>query len=232
MAGQIFDDAPVLIIKSASGHSSLGADLLPPGSRKFRVGDYVYAGYGDNPRRWPAGSNPANFRSSYSWYAGKEYDTQVSNIKKILREIGSYYPGASGYEISGFVWWHGDSDRRDAAYTAKYEENLAYLIQSLRADLAASEAKFVIATAGQRGMDAQGNQLRVAQAQIAVGSSNRNYPSLNGNVATVDIRSSWRGAYTPNGEYNIAHYGNNAETVMEAGNAMALAMAKLLQPDS
>lgn len=223
--GELLDE-PVLIIKSCSGHNSLGGNLLPPGSDQYEFGDYVYAGYGESPRRWEIGTEPA----AISWYAGREYDSEVSNARKVLADIGKYYPGASSYEVSGFVWWQGDSDRRDPAYVDKYEENLVNLIENLRYDLHAPEAKFAIATVGQRGENMAGGLLRVAEAQLAVGS--QKYPEL-GNVVTVDIRSSWRGPYQPgyegqNSHHDIAHYGNNAETLMEVGNALALAMAKLL----
>jgi hypothetical protein len=50
------------------------------------------------------------------------------------------------------------------------------------------------------------------------------YPDFCGNVKTVDIRDSWRnGTGKARGKY-----WNNAETFMEVGNAMGLAMAELL----
>jgi hypothetical protein len=224
--GELLDE-PVLLLKSCSGHNSLGGDLLPPGSRQFEFDGYVYAGYGESPRRWQVGTTPR----ANSWYAGNGYDLEVSNAKQLLLDIGKYYPGATNYEVAGFVWWHGDSDRRDAAYTQKYEENLRRLIESLRLDFHAPEAKFAIATVGQQGKDMTGETLQVAQAQLALNSDE--YPEFIGSVTTVDIRSSWRGPYQPgfegdNSHRDGAHYGNNAETVMEVGNALGIAMAELL----
>jgi hypothetical protein len=94
--GELFDE-PVLIIKAAQGHCSLGGDLLPPESEPYELDGYVYPGYGGSPRRWEVGSTPIET----SWHAGIKYDQHVSNIKKILRNIRTYYPGASTYEISG-----------------------------------------------------------------------------------------------------------------------------------
>lgn len=225
--GEVLDE-PVLLVKSASGHSSLGGDILPPGSQSYEMDGYVYAGYGDSPRRWETGTTP----TPNSWRAGMMYDEYVANAKNVLRNIGTYYPGASTYEIAGFVFWQGDSDRRVPSYTEKYEENLVRLINALRFDFRAPKAKVVVATLGQDGIDMSGNTLNVAQAQIRI-SSYEKYPQHIGNVATVDTRPAWRGPFQPghDGNYtysNAPHYGNQAETIMEVGNAAGLAMAQLL----
>jgi hypothetical protein len=222
-------DSPVMVLKSCSGRRSLGSDMLPPGSSGFTSEDFEYAGYGDSPHRWPIGIEP----ESTEWHAGIEYDVDVSNAKQVLMNIGDYYPGATEYEIAGFVWWQGDTDRRMPAYAERYEENLVQLIKSLRSDFNAPDASFTIATIGQDGNDMKGDSLRVAEAQLAVGSSK--YPEFIGNVRTVDVRSSWRGANQPGFEegdkehQDRSHYGNNAETLMEVGNALGWAMANLLQ---
>ncbi|KAG7366848.1 carbohydrate esterase / alpha-galactosidase [Nitzschia inconspicua] len=225
--GEIFDE-PVLIIKAAQGHNSLGGEMLPPGSKQYEMNGYTYAGYGDSPQRWETGTS----RMKTSWRAGMKYDENVANAKNILRNIQQYYPGASTYEVVGFVWWQGNSDRRVPAYAARYEENLVRLINALRFDFRAPHAKVVVATIGQDGMDMSGATLDVAQAQMNLGSFD-DYPQHQGNVAVVDTRGSWRGPYQPGheGDHNYLdgpHYGNNAETFMEVGNAMGLSMARLL----
>jgi hypothetical protein len=94
--GEIFDE-PVLVIKAAHGRNSLGGEMLPPGSEPFEYDGYVYAGYGDSPRKWEPGTS----RIATSWRAGAFYDQNVDNAKRILRNINAYYPGASTYEIAG-----------------------------------------------------------------------------------------------------------------------------------
>jgi hypothetical protein len=37
------------------------------------------------------------------WYAGKQYDDDVANAKKILAELDTYYPGAKSYEVAGIL---------------------------------------------------------------------------------------------------------------------------------
>eukprot|EP00934_Nitzschia_sp_Nitz4_P008932 Nitzschia sp. Nitz4//scaffold10_size219509//53385//54844//NITZ4_001410-RA/size219509-augustus-gene-0.219-mRNA-1//1//CDS//3329532866//8922//frame0 len=220
-------DSPVLILKASTGHESLGGDLLPPGSESFDYGGYTYAGYGDSPRRWVADTEP----TETSWYAGHAYDTHLANIRTVLVDIDKFYPGATSYEIGGFAFWQGDSDRRDSAYVAKYRSNLKFFIDNIRTDLNAEDAKFAIATLGQQGKNMEGDTLEVLESQVDVGTRFR---SFLGNVATVDIRSSWRTEYLPghegdNSQRDAVHYGNNAETIMEVGNALGLAMVQLMR---
>ena len=102
-------------------------------------------------------------------------------------------------------------------------------MKALRFDFRAPEAKFVAASLGQDGYDMRGNAALVFQAQMNL-SSYEKYPNHVGHVATVDTRAAWRGPLQPGNknDYDSAHYGNNAETFLEVGNAVGLAMAKLL----
>ena len=130
------------------------------------------------------------------------------------------------------VWWQGDSDRRIPAYTAKYEENLVRLINALRFDFRAPHAPFVVASLGIDGKEMSGGTLDVAEAQLNMVSIDK-YPENSGNVDAVDTRGAWRGPYQPGheGDHNYLdgpHYGNNAETIMEVGNAMGLSMSRLI----
>ena len=149
--GQILDE-PVLILKSCIGNRSLGWDLLPPGSERFEAGvterggqivTKVFAGYKDSPDSWVKGTEP----QPIAWYAGKQYDDDMSNAKAALADLVKIYPDykGQGYEIAGFVWWQGNKDQ-NAVHAARYEQNLARLIPSLRKDYDAPNAKFVLAT--------------------------------------------------------------------------------------
>mgnify|MGYP005846224917 CR=1 FL=1 len=66
-----FHDEPVLLVKASQGNRSLGWDYLPPGSERFEVGEYTYAGYGDRPGRWLTASE--GLIPGVSW-GGREYD--------------------------------------------------------------------------------------------------------------------------------------------------------------
>lgn len=220
-------DEPVLILKSSIGNRSLGWDLLPPGSESYEFVDpksgktLVYAGYGQSPDKWEKGTEP----KPIGWKAGVQYDGDVARAKDVLSKLGEFYPDATGYEVAGFLWWQGDKDRYNAGHASKYEENLVRLIASLRKDFDAPDAKFVCATLGQTSKEnAKGNEKMLLDAKFAI-SDPAKHPDLKGDVATV---------YTnpiSMGSSSNAHYGGNAKTYMNVGEAMGKAMVELLAGD-
>jgi hypothetical protein len=224
-------DAPVLILKSCIGNRSLGWDLLPPGSEGFefeetnkKTGEkktYVYAAYKESPLRWEKGTEP----KPITWYAGMQYDGDIARAKKVLAELDKYYPGAKKYEVAGFFWWQGDKDRGNAGHAGRYEQNLVHLIKTLRKDFDAPKAKFVCATLGQTAKGATGNEGLILEAQLAVDGKSGKYPEFKGSVATVYSKPLCHG-----GASN-SHYGGNAETYMDIGEARGRAMADLLVKD-
>ena len=221
------NEAPVLLLKSCIGNRSLGWDLLPPGSERFEHTDskdgksYTYPGYKDEVRhgRWETGNIPAP--PNHGWYAGKQYDDDVANAKKVLEDIQTYYPGAEGYEIAGFVWWQGDKDRYDQGHAARYEQNLVQLIKALREDFNAPDAPFVLATLGQTEQGASGNDGMILQAMLNVDGRSGKYTQFEGNVATVYTHPMHQG-----GASN-SHYGQNGKFYMLVGEALGKAMVEL-----
>jgi len=221
-------DEPVLVLKSCIGNRSLGWDLLPPGSEGYehesldkksgQTKTYVYAGYKESPMKWEKGTQP----EPIGWYAGKQYDDDVANAKRVLAELDTYYPGAQGYEVAGFFWWQGDKDRYDEGLAAHYEENLVRLIKTLREDFNAPDAPFVLATLGQTERGAAGTEGVILDAMLAVDGESGRYPEFKGTVATVYTHPLSKGGAS-NG-----HYGGNAQTYMNVGEAMGAAMVKLL----
>jgi hypothetical protein len=222
-------DAPVLILKSCIGNRSLGWDLLPPGSEQFeyeetnkKTGEtqtMVYAGYKESPSKWEKGTKP----EPIPWYAGKQYDTDTTNAKQVLAELDTYYPGAKGYEIAGFLWWQGAKDCGSTAHASRYEQNLVHFIKTLRKEFDAPDAKFVVATLGHHTEASTGNDQMVFEAQLAVDGKKGNYPEFKGNVATV-----FSNPHSQGGSAN-GHYGGNAKTYMDVGLAMGAAMVELLE---
>jgi hypothetical protein len=215
-------DAPVLILKSCIGNRSLGWDLLPPGSERYEVEEngktMVYAGYKDSPDKWEKGTQP----EPIGWYAGMQYDGDVRNAKTVLENLEEYYPGAKEYEVAGFFWWQGDKDRYNAAHAGRYEQNLVQLIQQLRKEFDAPNAKFVCATLGQTAKGAEGNEGKILEAKLGVDGRSGKYPEFKGNVATV-----YSNPLSKGGASN-SHYGGHAETYMNVGEAMGRAMAEML----
>lgn len=226
-------EAPVMLLKSCIGNRSLGWDLLPPGSERYVFEGKVYAGYKDRPDTWAAdaakgtGTTPPPWVDKagkpIEWYAGKQYDDDTANAKKVLAELGKYYPGAKAYEVAGFFFWQGEKDGGNAGHAAKYEENLVRFIKQLRKDFAAPEAKFVLATLGEATKGSTGNGGKILEAQLAVDGAAGKYPEFKGNVATVYAHPLSKG-----GSGN-SHYNGNAETYMDVGEAMGKAMVELLK---
>ncbi len=217
-------DAPVLILKSAIGNRALGWDLLPPGSEGFEFTDkkgvtWVHPGYKGSPEKWKKGEEP----NPIKWYAGLQYDGDVSRAKKVLEELDKYYPGAKEYEVAGFFWWQGDRDSRSAALSSRYEKNLVHLIKTLRKDFNAPNAKFVTASLGQTKKGATDGGGKILDAMLAVDGESGKYPEFKGNVAAVYTHPLSKGGSSG------GHYGGNAETYMNVGEAMGKAMVKLLK---
>lgn len=216
-------DAPVMILKSAIGNRALGWDLLPPGSEGFEFTDskgktWVHPGYKGSPERWEKGTEPKKI----GWYAGMQYDGDVARAKKVLSELDKYYPGANGYEVAGFFWWQGDRDSRSEALSSRYETNLVHLVKQLRKEFDAPNANFVCASLGQSEKGATDGGGKILEAVLAVDGTSGKYPEFKGNVA---------GVYThplSKGSSSGSHYGGNAETYMNIGEAMGKAMVKLM----
>ena len=157
------------------------------------------------------------------WYAGKQYDDDIANAKKVLAELGKYHPGATRYEVAGFFFWQGEKDVGNAGHAANYEANLVRFIKYLRKDFDAPNAKFVLATLGEATKGSTGNGGKILEAQLAVDGTSGRYPEFKGNVATVYAHPLSKG-----GSGN-SHYNGNAETYMAVGEAMGQAMVELLK---
>ena len=217
-------DAPVMILKSAIGNRALGWDLLPPGSEGFEFTDskgktWVHPGYKGSPERWEKGTEPKKI----GWYAGMQYDGDVARAKKVLSELDKFYPGANGYEVAGFFWWQGDRDSRSEALSSRYEKNLVHLVKQLRKEFDAPKANFVCASLGQSEQGDTNGGGKILDAVLAVDGASGKYPEFKGNVA---------GVYThplSKGSSSGSHYGGNAETYMNIGEAMGKAMVKLMK---
>ncbi len=226
-------DAPVVILKACIGNRSLGWDLLPPGSARYEFEGKVYPAYKERPDAWAIDKTQGiatvpppwldKNGKPIEWYAGKQYDDDTADAKRVLADIGTYYPGATKCEVAGFFFWQGEKDCGNAAHASKYEENLVHFIKQLRQDFGTPNAKFVLATLGEATKGSEGNGGKVLEAQLAVDGKTGKYPEFKGNVATVYSHPLSKG-----GSGN-SHYNGNAETYMEVGQAMGQAMAEMLK---
>jgi hypothetical protein len=214
-----------MTLKSCIGNRALGWDLLPPGSKSYTYNNLTYAGYGEAPRNWKAG-DPHTTGGVGPWYAGKQWDGDTTNAQHILDNLSDYYPGAKKYEVAGFFWWQGDKDSRDMGLATHYEENLVNFIKVVRKTFnAKDDAPFVTASLGQtvKGDHTSGGGL-ILDAMLAVDGTSGKHPEFKGNVAAVYTHPLLD---TPSS--SGAHYGRDAKTYMNVGEAMGDAMVKLLK---
>jgi hypothetical protein len=202
-------DAPVLILKSCIGNRSLGYDLLPPSA----------PGYEGDPQASPR-KPKAN---AQGWYAGVQYDGDVNAALEVLKDLGTYYPGASSYEVAGFFFWQGAKDGGNGDHAAAYEKNLVHFIKDLRKDFNAPDALFVVATMGHGKKGSGGNAGMITDAQLAVDGKSGKHPEFKGNVATFYSNPVCMGG-SANG-----HYNKHAQTYMNVGEGMGKLMAELLE---
>lgn len=224
-----YHDEPVIILKTSQGNRALGWDFLPPGSVGYTEDGWTFPGYGESPEKWLEGTTPAPI----AWYAGKQYDDCVAAAKDVLDNFNTKFPqwADQGYEIAGFAWWQGHRDALTTAHANHYELNMVNFIKAFRAEFDAPNAPFVIATIAFGGWTMSGNQLTVANAQLAVSGETGNYPEFEGNVKTVECRDYWKSTAESPGTQGH-HYNNNAWTYMMVGDVLGRAMAEILTPYS
>lgn len=212
-------EAPVMILKSCIGNRSLGWDLLPPGSEAYEFEGKMVPGYRGTPEN-PKGNGE---KVVGAWYAGKQYDDDTDDAKKVLADLATYYPDSKKYEVAGFFFWQGEKDGGSAENSSRYEKNLVAFIKQLRKDFNSPNAKFVLATLGEATKGSGGNGGKILDAQLAVDGASGKHPEFKGNVATVYSNPLSKGG-SGNG-----HYNGNSETYMEVGEAMGKAMIELLK---
>ena len=212
-------DAPVMVLKSSIGNRSLGWDLLPPGTPRYTAEGKECPGYGET---YPSKKDmtkivPYKEGETLGWYAGKQYDDDVGNAKKVLAELDKYYPGATKYEVAGIIWWQGDKDMRNPAHAATYEKNLGLLLAALRKDFNAPNAKFVSASLGQTDeSDTESGHGKILHAM-------KNFAASSADIGFVYSKPLLDAPSSSSG-----HYGSNAKTYMNVGLALGAAMAELI----
>lgn len=222
---------PIMSLKSCIGNRALGWDLLPPSSEAWNFTNpttkavTTYGGYHQQPEKAPVANPPKDFdpATGKGWYSGVQYDGDTFRAADIVANLSTYYPGASGYEIAGFFWWQGTRDSLDLGLSEHYETNLVKLIKDLRLSFKAPKAKFVTASLGQTVKGATTNDGLILDAMLNVDGSSGKYPDFKGNVAAVYAHPYSMGSSSGN------HYGGNAQTYMNIGQAMGNAMNALLK---
>lgn len=193
-------DAPVMVLKSCVGNRALGWDLLPPSADGTGAKGQSYQGdseYGNRKVK----------ENRDGWYAGLQYDQDIGAAQGVLRDLATYYPGATKYEVAGFFWWQGCSEGK--GNPATYDKNLAYLFADLKKDFNAPNAKFVGATLGEHDKNAA-----LAQKMFS-------FADAHEDAAFFYSKPVSKGG-------SCGHYGRDAETYMNVGEGMGKLMVELL----
>jgi pimeloyl-ACP methyl ester carboxylesterase len=162
---------------------------------------------------------------------GPYYQKMLQEIRAGLANLPAEFPGYAGrgYELAGFVWWHGWNDGVDPKNSVpEYERNLANLINDVRRDLKSPKLPVVVGelTGPWVEAPAEWEQLRKAQAAVAAN------PEFAGTVAFAQTRNFVRRPEdSPNPGHGHHEFGN-AETYFLVGDALGKAMLTLLEKNT
>jgi len=161
---------------------------------------------------------------------GPFYTEMIDTVNKVLGDLKTLYPeyADNGYELAGFVWWHGWNDfcSPDKG-TPEYERNLTNLIYDVRKDLKAPRLPVIIGEfTGPWGADCKepaAVTIRKAQGDVAA------KPEFKGTVKfieTHDFVRTEKESPTDEGYHEF----KNGETYFLIGDAFGKGMLKLLAP--
>ena len=161
---------------------------------------------------------------------GPYYTKMIENVHESLAKLKDTFPSydGGGYELAGFVWYHGWNDGCDPKNAVpEYEQNLVNLIQDLRKDLKAPKLPVVIGELTGPWVKAEGPWAAVRNAQAdAVARL-----EFKGTVLFVEthdfVRKPEDSPCPGHGHHEFA----NAETYFLVGNALGEGMKKLLMQD-
>ena len=177
---------------------------------------------------WGGKSLYKDFRPpSSGGQVGPYYVKMIREIETALARLKLEFPSAkaSGYELSGFVWYQGWNDGVDPKKAIpEYEQNLVNLIHDIRKELKAPALPVVVGELTGPWVDAPEAWAKLRQSQKAAAAR----PEFLGNVAFVETRQFVRPASeSPNPGHGHHEFGN-AQTGLLVGDALGKAMISLL----
>jgi hypothetical protein len=137
-------DQDVLLLKVATGGTSLGSDWFSPTAVANRGGTNGYA------------TEPG-----YMW------NHMLSTVSDVLDNLGTQFPeyAGRGHEIAGFGWHQGYNDRGNATWSADYGDNLTDFITDVRNEYGAN-LPFVIGTTSMFPPEQADNPVELAQRAV------------------------------------------------------------------
>ena len=158
---------------------------------------------------------------------GKYYTLMISQVREALANLKTDFPryDGGGYELAGFVWYHGWNDGvNPKTAVPEYETNLVNLIKDVREALNAPKLPVVIGELTGPWIEAPAEWTKLRKAQAAAAAR----PEFTGNVVFVPTREFVRQADdSPNPGHGHHEFGN-AETYFLVGDALGKGMLSLL----
>lgn len=160
---------------------------------------------------------------------GPYYTKMIAEVRESLANLRTDFLTYAdrGYELAGFVWYHGWNDGVDPKKAVpEYEQHLVNLVKDVRKEFEAPNLPVVIGELTGPWVDAPGEWATLRKAQAAAAAR----PEFKGNVLFVPTRDFVRPAKeSPNPTHGHHEFGN-AETYFLVGDALGKGMVKLLSP--
>ncbi len=179
---------------------------------------------------WGGKSLHVDFRPpSSGGTIGPYYKTMIEQVHEALSNLKRDFPAYDdgGYELAGFVWYHGWNDGCDPKNAVpQYEQNLINLINDVRKEFDAPNLPIVIGELTGPWVEAPGewSTLRTAQRKAA------DHADFKGTALFVETHDFVRKPEdSPNPGHGHHEFGN-AETYFLVGDALGKAMLELLAP--
>jgi len=179
---------------------------------------------------WGGKSLSKDFRPpSSGGQVGPYYAKMLADVREALADLKKPFPDydGGGYELAGFVWWHGWNDFCGGkAALEEYEKNLVNLIKDVRQDLKAPNLPVVVGElTGPWGADCKDPAaLAIRKAQAGAAAN----PAFRGTVLFVEthdfVRKPQESPCPGHGHHEFA----NAETYFLVGKALGEGMKTLL----
>jgi hypothetical protein len=177
---------------------------------------------------WGGKSLYRDFRPpSSGGVVGPYYQKMIAEVRTALACLKTDFPGyaGQGYELAGFVWYHGWNDGIDPKNAVpEYEQNLVNLIQDVRKDLKAPNLPVVIGELTGPWVTAPSAWATLRKAQAAAAAR----PEFKRTVLFVETHDFVRRPEdSPNPGHGHHEFGN-AETYFLVGDALGKGMRRLL----
>ncbi|MFK7851867.1 MAG: sialate O-acetylesterase [Akkermansiaceae bacterium] len=200
--GDYYKDEDVLLIKPAWGGHNLVSQFRSPNAAAQRGGSI-----------------------------GPSYIEMFENVQEILFSLGKEFPEweGRGYQIAGFAWHQGTSDKSPDKVADEYKLNLLDFISSVRSEFGKPRLPFVIATTGmgyggEPSPPPYENYHAVEKAQLWVAGIDK--PA---NVLTDDTRKYFEPTEKSPRNQGF-HWHGNARSYFRIGLGLGKDMVELLNP--